>query len=116
MSAAKVLPVWRFRTPHYSHSQCEMRSSNQSHTRSISCWCPYAKVRSPGGIESCGLRNWNSKLEPAAPAQPYRIIPVNIGKGEQFKPGFLAVSPNNRIPAIVDNAPADGGQPIALFE
>jgi GST-like protein len=49
-------------------------------------------------------------------AQPYRIIPVNIGKGEQFKPEFLAVSPNNRIPAIVDHAPADGGQPIAVFE
>jgi GST-like protein len=49
-------------------------------------------------------------------AQPYRIIPVNIGKGEQFRPEFLAVSPNNRIPAIVDHAPADGGQPIAVFE
>ncbi|MGE0008053.1 MAG: glutathione binding-like protein [Parvibaculaceae bacterium] len=47
---------------------------------------------------------------------PYRIIPVDIGKGEQFKPDFLRISPNNRIPAIVDNAPAKGGKPISLFE
>jgi GST-like protein len=46
----------------------------------------------------------------------YRLHPVNIGAGEQFKPEFLAISPNNRIPAIVDAAPADGGEPIALFE
>ena len=47
---------------------------------------------------------------------PYNIIPVNIGKGEQFKPEFLAVSPNNRIPAIVDHEPAGGGAPISVFE
>ncbi|WP_373502124.1 glutathione S-transferase N-terminal domain-containing protein [Aestuariivirga sp.] len=46
----------------------------------------------------------------------YRIHPVDIGKGAQFKPEFLAISPNNRIPAIVDNAPADGGKPVSLFE
>ena len=46
----------------------------------------------------------------------YRIIPVNIGKGEQFKRGFLTISPNNRIPAIVDHAPADGGEPVKVFE
>ena len=46
----------------------------------------------------------------------YKIIPINIGKGEQFKADFLAVSPNNRIPAIVDHAPADGGKPISVFE
>ena len=47
---------------------------------------------------------------------PYTIHPVNIGKGEQFKPEFLSISPNNRIPAIVDRAPADGGAPIPMFE
>jgi GSH-dependent disulfide-bond oxidoreductase len=47
---------------------------------------------------------------------PYKVHPVDIGKGEQFKPEFLAISPNNRIPAIVDNAPAGGGAPISLFE
>ncbi|HML08874.1 MAG TPA: glutathione S-transferase N-terminal domain-containing protein [Xanthobacteraceae bacterium] len=47
---------------------------------------------------------------------PYKIIPVNIGKGEQFKAEFLAISPNNRIPAIVDHAPAGGGKPISVFE
>ncbi|MBX9709802.1 MAG: glutathione S-transferase N-terminal domain-containing protein [Xanthobacteraceae bacterium] len=47
---------------------------------------------------------------------PYKVHPVQIGKGEQFKPEFLAISPNNKIPAIVDQAPADGGKPIAMFE
>jgi GST-like protein len=46
----------------------------------------------------------------------YALKPVNISKGEQFDPAFLAIAPNNRIPAIVDHAPADGGAPIALFE
>ncbi len=46
----------------------------------------------------------------------YKIVPVNIGKGEQFKPEFLAVSPNNRIPAILDRKPKDGGAPIPVFE
>jgi GSH-dependent disulfide-bond oxidoreductase len=47
---------------------------------------------------------------------PYKIIPINIGKGEQFKAQFLAVSPNNRIPAIIDHAPPGGGAPIGVFE
>ena len=46
----------------------------------------------------------------------YRPIPVDISKGEQFLPEFLKVSPNNRIPAIVDHEPPDGGVPISLFE
>lgn len=47
---------------------------------------------------------------------PYRITPVNISNGEQFEPEFLALSPNNRIPAIVDHAPSDGGEPLSVFE
>jgi GST-like protein len=46
----------------------------------------------------------------------YAIKPVNIGKGEQFRPDYLAISPNNKMPAIVDHAPADGGAPISVFE
>ncbi len=47
---------------------------------------------------------------------PYRIVPCSIGEGDQFKPEFLAISPNNRMPAMVDHAPTGGGEPIALFE
>jgi GST-like protein len=47
---------------------------------------------------------------------PYKIFPVNIGKGEQFKREFLAISPNNRIPAIIDHEPPSGGAPIPIFE
>ena len=46
----------------------------------------------------------------------YRLHRVDISKGEQFQPAFLAISPNNKIPAIVDRDPADGGEPISLFE
>jgi GST-like protein len=52
-------------------------------------------------LEECGL--------------PYRVHAVNIGAGEQFDPAFLAISPNNKIPAIVDSDGPDG-QPISLFE
>lgn len=47
---------------------------------------------------------------------PYTIVPVNIGAGDQFKPDFLKIAPNNRIPAIVDHEPVDGGNPISVFE
>jgi GSH-dependent disulfide-bond oxidoreductase len=47
---------------------------------------------------------------------PYRIKSVNIGAGEQFHPAFLAISPNNRMPALVDPAPPDGGPPVSVFE
>ena len=46
----------------------------------------------------------------------YRIVPVDIGKGAQFEPEYLKISPNNKMPAIVDHAPADGGAPISVFE
>jgi GST-like protein len=47
---------------------------------------------------------------------PYEVHPVHIGRGDQFQPEFLAISPNNRIPAIVDDAPSDGLGPLSLFE
>jgi GSH-dependent disulfide-bond oxidoreductase len=47
---------------------------------------------------------------------PYTIHAINIGKGDQFQPAFLEISPNNRIPAIVDQHPTDGGAPISVFE
>ena len=46
----------------------------------------------------------------------YRIVPVNIATGAQFEPQFLAISPNNRIPAIIDHSPPGGGAPISVFE
>lgn len=53
-------------------------------------------------LEECGLE--------------YRIHPINIGAGDQFKPEFLALSPNNRMPAIIDQTPKDGGDPVRIFE
>ncbi len=53
-------------------------------------------------LEECGL--------------PYRIVPCRIAQGDQFEEEFLRISPNNRMPAMVDDEPADGGEPIALFE
>jgi GST-like protein len=47
---------------------------------------------------------------------PYRVVPVNIGRGAQFEPSFLAISPNNRMPAIVDHDPLGGGAPLSIFE
>src|SRR4029453_19070120 len=52
-------------------------------------------------LEECGM--------------PYRVVPFSIGQGDQFKPAFLAISPNNRMPAIVDDKPDDGGPPPAPF-
>ncbi len=53
-------------------------------------------------LEECGL--------------PYRLVPVRIGRGDQFKPEFLKLSPNNRMPAMVDPEPVDGGAPVSIFE
>jgi GST-like protein len=46
----------------------------------------------------------------------YRIVPLDIGKGAQFEPDYLKISPNNKMPAMVDTAPADGGAPVSVFE
>jgi GST-like protein len=56
------------------------------------------------------------ELVDAGHALEYAIKPVNIGAGDQFKSDFLTISPNNKMPAIVDHAPADGGAPISVFE
>ena len=53
-------------------------------------------------LEECGM--------------PYRVVPCNIGRGDQFTPEFLKINPNNRMPAIVDDEPLGGGAPIAIFE
>ena len=53
-------------------------------------------------LEECGL--------------PYRIVPVNIGRGDQFEKTFLEMNPNHRMPVMVDTAPADGGAPLVVFE
>ncbi|WP_339708070.1 glutathione binding-like protein [uncultured Sphingosinicella sp.] len=47
---------------------------------------------------------------------PYRIVPVNLGRGDQFADDFLAISPNNRMPAIIDTEPKGGGAPLSVFE
>jgi GSH-dependent disulfide-bond oxidoreductase len=47
---------------------------------------------------------------------PYRLVECNIGRGDQFSDAFLAISPNNRMPALVDHSPSDGGAPISVFE
>ncbi|MEO0315519.1 MAG: hypothetical protein RI928_1975 [Pseudomonadota bacterium] len=59
---------------------------------------------------------WKISIALEELALPYRVVPVNLGKGEQFDPTFLKISPNNRIPALVDHAPADGGAPVSMFE
>jgi GST-like protein len=67
----------------------------------------------PNGLK---IRLFMEEAAQAGAELSYRLVPVNIGKGEQFKPEFLAISPNNKIPAIVDHAPADGSAALSLFE
>lgn len=59
---------------------------------------------------------WKASIALEELGLPYAVHPVHIGRGEQFKPEFLAISPNNRIPALVDHAPAGGGPPVSIFE
>ncbi|HEY4043991.1 MAG TPA: glutathione S-transferase N-terminal domain-containing protein, partial [Rhodopila sp.] len=49
-------------------------------------------------------------------AIPYNIVPVNIGRGDQFAPAFLTMNPNHRMPVMVDTAPPGGGEPMVIFE
>lgn len=53
-------------------------------------------------LEECGM--------------PYRVVPCSIGQGDQFEAAFVKLNPNTRMPLMVDSEPADGGEPIALFE
>ena len=53
-------------------------------------------------LEECGLE--------------YKVVPVNIGRGDQFTPGFLKMNPNHRMPVLVDHKPKGGGDPISVFE
>ena len=59
---------------------------------------------------------WKASIALEELGLAYETHFVNIGRGEQFEPGFLAISPNNRIPAIVDRDPAGGGEPVSVFE
>ena len=59
---------------------------------------------------------WKISIALEEMALEYRVVPVNIGRGDQFKEDFLAISPNNRMPAIVDQDPEDGGEPVSVFE
>src|SRR5438045_5874891 len=68
----------------------------------VRCWTMPNGHKITMFLEETGLRD--------------KILPVNIGKGEQFTPEFLAIAPNNRIPAMVDHAPKGGGKPISIFE
>src|SRR3546814_9622821 len=61
------------------------------------------------------ISDWSSDLC-SSDLLDYRILPVNIGAGDQFKPDFLKIAPNNRMPAIVDHDPADGGASVSVFE
>src|SRR5262245_34167066 len=112
------LPGWPpLRQPH-SGCACEARGAVD---KTIGT-CAILGAKTDGGLAMIDLHYWTTPnghkitifLEETGLA--YKIFPVNIGKGEQFKREFLAVSPNNRIPAIVDHDPAGGGAPISVFE
>jgi GST-like protein len=68
---------------------------------------------SPNGMK---LKLFMEELVELGEAPPHRWIRVDLAAGEQHAPAFLAISPNNKIPAIVDHAPADGGAPLPVFE
>ena len=73
----------------------------------------YYNAGSPNGMK---LKLFIEELEEIGAAPAHRFIAVRLGAGEQHTPAFLAISPNNKIPAMVDHAPADGGAPLPMFE
>src|SRR5205807_7489638 len=98
---------------------CLMVEVQNNESRPGSCW--FGAVISSGSamidLHYAPTPNgWKISIMLEELGIPYKVIPVNIRAGEQFRPEFLAVSPNNRIPAIVDHAPADGGGPFSVFE
>lgn len=84
--------------------------------------CRYCNKTYPEGVTMIDLHYWPTPnghkitmfLEEAG--LPYTIHPVDIGKGEQFRPDFLKIAPNNRMPAMVDHEPSDSGAPVSVFE
>lgn len=67
----------------------------------------------PNGLK---IRIFLDELAEAGIALPHRVIPVRLSAREQFQPAFQAISPNGKIPAIVDHDPADGGGLLSIFE
>src|SRR6266436_4591297 len=84
--------------------------------------CPISFRPTHGGLSMIDLHYWptpNGKkvtilLEECG--LPYKLVPCNIGRGDQFQDSFLKICPNNRMPALVDHEPLGGGAPISLFE
>lgn len=75
-----------------------------------------AATQNPIDVHTWGTPNgWKIPIMLEECGLPYRVVPVNIGKGDQLAPDFLTISPNNKIPAIVD-PDGPGGKPISIFE
>ncbi|MDV2687704.1 glutathione S-transferase N-terminal domain-containing protein, partial [Alkalihalophilus lindianensis] len=75
-----------------------------------------AATQNPIDVHTWGTPNgWKIPIMLEECGLPYRVVPVNIGKGDQLAPDFLTISPNNKIPAIVD-PDGPGGMPISIFE
>jgi hypothetical protein len=95
---------------------------SSGYARTLDVFTGWSFAGNPEHSKTIDLRYWTTpnghKITIALEetAVPYRIVPVNVSAGEQFAPSFLRISPNNRIPAIVDHAPKDDDGPLAVFE